>query len=41
MNDQNLNSLEQDDIIAFIRELAKRVKELEAEVLRLRKLLQE
>jgi hypothetical protein len=36
----NLNGLEKDDLIKIILDLIKRVNALEAEVLRLRKLIQ-
>lgn len=39
--DDKLNTIEKDDLIQWIRDLQKKVKELEAEVLRIRKLLQE
>lgn len=39
--DNDTNSIKEENIIEMLRELAKKVRELEAEVLRIRKLLQE
>lgn len=39
--DDKTNSLEKEDLVEMVRELAKKVRQLEAEILRIRKLLQE
>lgn len=39
--DENFNTLEQEDLIKLVKYLLRKVKELEAEILRIRKLLQQ